>query len=92
MNAKRFCLQGKQYFLEARNKQVMALWEQVWHYISSTYVVDDIEYIFISGDGANWIKSGVDYLPNAIFVLDRFHLHKCIIQVAGGNKGLHSKL
>lgn len=33
---------------------------QVWQYIQATYVLDDIEHILISGDGASWMKSGVE--------------------------------
>ena len=92
VNGRRFRLQGKQYFVEGHNKRVAALWEQVWQYILDTYVLEDIEHIFISGDGANWIKSGTDYLPDASFVLDRFHLQQCITRAAGSNKELHSEL
>jgi len=30
------------------------------------------------GDGASWIKQGLNILPKAVFVLDRFHLAKRI--------------
>jgi hypothetical protein len=92
VNGKRFRLKEKQYFVEGHNNRVTSLWEQVWRYIQATYILEDIEHIFISGDGASWIKSGVDYLPNSIFVLDRFHLQQCITRAAGGNKELHSDL
>ena len=38
-----------------------------------------LERIYINGDGAGWIKSGADIHAKAIFVLDKFHLHKYIL-------------
>ena len=43
-----------------------------------TYDTEKLKRIFISGDGAPWIKSGVDYLENALFCADKFHLMKYI--------------
>jgi len=43
-------------------ERVEKLWE-VWEYIKNTYEEDHIERIYISGDGADWIKFGVKYLP-----------------------------
>jgi hypothetical protein len=34
--------------------------------------------VYIHGDGAAWIKTGLEWIPNSTFILDRFHLHKYI--------------
>jgi len=84
--------EGKQTIKKGKNKlkntvyfsgvydgdKIEDLWEQVWKYITDTYDEDQIKRIYISGDGAEWIKFGVKYLPNAIYVLDLFHLQKHI--------------
>lgn len=58
------------------NKGNQKLWEEVYDYIDKTYDIDKIKKIYISGDGASWIKEGVQYFKNAIFVMDEFHIMK----------------
>jgi hypothetical protein len=58
------------------------LWKNVQEYIDKTYDTENLKRIFISGDGAAWIKSGADYLDNALFCADKFHLMKYINQAA----------
>lgn len=59
-------------------KDNQKLWEDVAYYIDCTYKKDQIENIFIMGDGASYIKAGVEWLDKAVFVLDLFHLEKYI--------------
>lgn len=59
-----------------------ALWTEVQRYIESHYEADLLKCVYISGDGANWIKAGVDYVDKSVFVADRFHLMKYINRVA----------
>lgn len=54
------------------------LWDNIRKYIENYYDTDYIKQIFISGDGAPWIKSGANYLDKALFVADKFHLMKYI--------------
>lgn len=58
------------------------LWKNVQDYIDATYDVEELKRIFVSGDGAGWIKSGADYLDKALFCADKFHLMKYINQAA----------
>ena len=58
-------------------------WKTVGRYIRKHYETGEIERIYISGDGASWIKSGTEYIPESVFVLDRFHLMKYIDRAAG---------
>ena len=58
------------------NKGNQKLWAEVYNYIDKTYDIDQIKKIYISGDGANWIKEGVQYFNKAIFVMDEFHIMK----------------
>lgn len=54
------------------------LWNNVQDYIEKTYDTEYLKEIFISGDGASWIKRGADILNKAIFCADKFHLMKYI--------------
>lgn len=57
------------------------LWGEVNEYIEAVYDMDYLEKIYIMGDGAHWIKNGVDVLgAKCKFVLDEFHLKQYINQ------------
>ena len=58
------------------------LWESVQRYIEGHYNTEILKCVYISGDGANWIRAGVDHVDKSVFVLDRFHLMKYINSVA----------
>ena len=61
------------------------MWTNVYDYIYSKYDVTKLEKIFILGDGANWIKTGLEWIEGSEFVLDSFHLNKSILIISGGN-------
>lgn len=54
------------------------LWLQVAQYIDEQYRGEDIETIYISGDGASWIRQGLQWIPKSRFVLDNHHMNKYI--------------
>jgi|ASRL01.1.fsa_nt_gi hypothetical protein len=82
---------GRKFLL---NKKIFAsnlkspedMWIEVYDYIYSTYDTTKIENIFILGDGASWIKTGLEWIENSEYVLDSFHLNKAILQISGGQK------
>jgi hypothetical protein len=49
------------------------LWQYVYALIAQKYDVDAVKAIYIHGDAAAWIKTGLDWLPNASHVLDKYH-------------------
>ena len=53
---------------------VKSIWEKVNRFIEQNYDTDALRRIFISGDGAGWIKSGTSVLGNAVFCADKYHL------------------
>lgn len=58
-----------------------AFWEEVRDYINTVYDEEYLEKIYIMGDGASWIKTGLEILGvKSIFVLDKFHLSQSIIK------------
>lgn len=69
---------GKKKFGGIYIKNIDKLWEEVYTYIENKYDYEKIEKVFIMGDGANWIKTGLQWLPKSIYVADRFHLEKAL--------------
>lgn len=74
--AKRKVLKNVRYFGGDCSSE--DLWLQVAQYISDQYDEDKIETIYISGDGASWIKQGLKWIDKSRFVLDSHHLNKYI--------------
>lgn len=66
------------YYLAGLKGTPGELWQEVYEFIEDNYVVDRIKQIYLSGDGAAWIKQGLDYLPKAKFVLDKYHMNKYV--------------
>ena len=61
-----------------RNFDSRALWDRVAAYIAAGY---DPKRVYIHGDGGNWIKRGLDVIPNAVPVLDGFHIERALKSV-----------
>ncbi len=59
------------------------LWEKVQRFVECNYNRDVQKKVFISGDGAQWIKSGTNYFDNAVFCADKYHLMQYINAAAG---------
>ena len=66
---------GGLYQGEEGNKR---LWSRVNAFIEKNYDTEAVKRIFISGDGASWIKSGVTYVDNSVFCADKYHLMKYV--------------
>lgn len=67
------------------------LWLEVCDYIESHYDIANTQ-IFISGDGAKWIRTGQEYIPGSIFILDKFHLSQYIIKATAHAPQLRRKI
>ena len=59
-------------------KDTQEMWEDVAYYIDCTYNKEEIETVFVMGDGASYIKAGTEWIAKSVFVLDTFHLEKYI--------------
>ncbi len=66
------------YYLSSLKGKPKELWQETFEYIEDNYEVDKIKTIYLSGDGALWIKTGLEYLPKAKFVLDKYHMSKYV--------------
>jgi hypothetical protein len=63
------------------------LWMEVADYIDEAYDIEGIEKIYLSGDGASWIKNGLGWIKGSIYVMDRYHLSKYVTQATAHIEG-----
>ncbi len=75
----RYQLINKRYFTALSDNET--LWLDVADYLDQTYDMEQVKTVFLSGDGAAWIKEGVEWIDKAKYVLDRFHLAKYVRSV-----------
>jgi len=80
------------FYISGIYKGSEEIWNEVYEYISKTYDIEKIKRIYISGDGASWIKSGVEYIEKGVFVLDRYHINKYVLKATGHVPGLKFEL
>lgn len=75
-------LVGVKYFASVGGGD--AIWSAVSDYVDFRYAVA-YSNIRISGDGAGWIKSGLDKFPGATYRIDKFHVYKSVTDASGGD-------
>ena len=63
------------------------LWGYVYALCAEKYDMDIIGNVFIYGDGATWIKGGLDVFPSAVYSLDTFHFRKRMRSLFSGEIG-----
>ena len=80
---KRIELKNKKHFGGIYTKKIDNLWEEVMSYIENNYDTEYLERVYISGDGANWIKTGLEWNIKSVYVLDEFHMKKAINGIVG---------
>jgi hypothetical protein len=61
------------------SEEIKKLWNEVLNYLNEAYDMEHVERVYINGDGAPWIKVGVDIIPNSKFALDKYHMYKYIV-------------
>jgi hypothetical protein len=88
------------FHISEYGKKPEDLWIQVLDEIMVRYDIEDTR-IYLHGDGAKWIKTGLEWLPGAILVLDKYHKNKAITAMTAGldkgarklfNREIHSAL
>lgn len=67
------------------------IWNTVSDYVYFQYNVPR-GAIKISGDGASWIKGGLDVFPGAQYTLDKFHVYKSVMDASGGNANFRKQV
>lgn len=58
------------------------LWKSVVGYVAKAYDVEQLEKIYIHGDGGKWIQNGLEAFPNVVHVMDGYHFFKTLKAVA----------
>ncbi|HON84062.1 MAG TPA: ISLre2 family transposase [Caldisericia bacterium] len=91
LNSGRVQLKNPHYFA-GLYEDTEDLFYEVLDYLEKHYDLDGVNGIFLCGDGACWIKNGLDILPKSLFVLDRFHLVKRLKGALRHNAFLEKKL
>ena len=69
----------KVFHIGSYGKKTEDIWDEVLTELEKRYDLSET-VIYLHGDGANWIRSGLEYLPNAVFVLDPYHKSKYLRQ------------
>lgn len=80
------------HYLAGLYKNTEELWLEVIDYIDENYCIENIENIYLAGDGAPWILEGLNWLPKSKYVLDRYHLNKAVIKATGHIPEIRHKL
>lgn len=68
------------------------LFREAYEYIRNNYDLNELKRIYVQGDGANWIKAGLNTLPNSRYVLDKYHMNQQIKKCAGTDEELRDRL
>lgn len=73
-------LVNKYYFsgLYGESKGVQQFWEEIQRFIEQNYDSDELQRVFVSGDGGSWIKSAVAYVDRSLYCIDKYHMTKYI--------------
>ena len=82
-NGKRIELKEKRHFGGIYKNKIHELWDEVSLYIEENYDMEYLKRVFIQGDGATWIKTGLEWVQKSIYVLDKFHMMKAINGIVG---------
>ena len=85
---KRYCKEV--FHISAYGLEPDSLWEKALSEIENRYDLEKTA-IYLHGDGAKWIKSGMEWLPNCRFVLDKYHKNKEIKKMSAGLRTLQMR-
>jgi len=58
------------------------LFENLSAFLYKRYDMEKVKKVYVHADGANWIKSAKQWLPNVHFVMDGFHLERQLRRLA----------
>lgn len=62
-----------------------AFWRAASTECASDFDITAVRSCVLSGDGANWIRGGLDVLPNSRFLLDPFHIVLALRDATGSH-------
>lgn len=62
------------------------IWEEASSVFGQKWSLSEVEQVRIGGDGAQWIKKGLEHFPGASYHLDQFHLRKRLTEALGSTE------
>jgi len=80
------------HYIGCLGKNSEEVWLEVAEYIANKYNSEILERVYLSGDGAGWIKEGLNWIEKSKFVLDKYHLLKYINKATMRYKEYRSKI
>jgi len=80
------------HYIGCLGKNSEEVWLEVGEYIDNKYNSETIETVYLSGDGAGWIKEGLNWIEKSKFVLDKYHLLKYINKATMEHPEYRSKI
>lgn len=89
---------GKKSYLPSKrhvfssNESPDEFWSRLATDVDKIYGQNKGLKIYLHGDGAAWIKKGLEWLPNSKFVLDKFHALKSLKNIAPAGSEEHYML
>ncbi len=78
----RYQLKNKRVVIDSRDGD--HLWDRLSASLCKEYDLSRCK-IIINGDGAEWIRKGAEYFPNAEFQLDKFHWLRSLRRAVGND-------
>lgn len=72
---------GTQYFVE-ESMNGKQLWKRVEGYLGATYDMNNLDHIYIHGDGGRWIENGLEDHAQVVHVMDGYHFEKHLTRLA----------
>lgn len=84
----RVTLINAKYFVSMK---IRGVWEVVSDYVFNQYLIEN-KNIHILGDGAAWIKSGLNSFPGACFHIDKFHVYRNVRSIVTADKRISSQI
>lgn len=59
-----------------------SFFEGIAAFLHRKYDMERVEHVYVHADGGQWIRAARDWLPNASFVMDDYHLKKRLGQLS----------
>jgi hypothetical protein len=88
---KAYRLKRPRFYTAVSEEEKKTLWETVRGDLYRTYSNLDEIQIVINGDGALWIRKGVDHFRKALYQYDRFHISRDLRSALRGYTDLWKK-
>jgi hypothetical protein len=75
------------FHVQGYGTEPLKLWEYVYALCAEKYDMSRIKDVYLYGDGAAWIETGMKFFTGAFRVLDEFHLKSRMRRLLAGETG-----